>query len=77
MSHASLREDWKLTNDEVDFVVEHVEAMSLDGMYGATVSGQGSTVLVVGQPFVVPDCLKRVRNAFEERFGRVPVTTLL
>lgn len=77
MSHASLRDDWKQTNEEVDLVVEHVEAMSLDGMYGATVSGHGGCVLVVGQPFVVPRSLERITAAYEERFGEPPRTMLL
>ncbi len=77
MSHASLRGDWKRTNDALDFVVEQVEAMSLDGMYGACVTGRGSCVLVLGQPFVVPDGLDRIAAAFEARFGYAPQTVLL
>ncbi len=77
MSHASLRHDWGRTSDEVDFVVEQVEAMTLEGMYGASVSGRGGCVLVVGQPYVVPLCLDRVKTAFEDRFGRTPATMLL
>ena len=77
MSHASLRDDWRRTSDEVNFVVEQVEAMTLDGMYGASVSGRGGCVLVVGQPFTVPLCLDRVKTAFEDRFARTPATMLL
>ena len=77
MSHASLRDDWQRSNDEIDFVVEQVEAMSLDGMYGACVTGRGGCVLVLGQPFVVPRCLDRIKTAFHARFGRMPETMLL
>ena len=77
MSHASVRDDWGRTSEAVDFVTEQVEAMTLDGMYGASVSGRGGCVLVVGQPYVVPLCLDRVRTAFEERFGHRPTTMLL
>ena len=77
MSHASLRDDWSRTNDEVDYVVEQVEAMSLDGMYGASVSGRGGCVLVVGQPFVVPRCLQRIETGFEARFGHTPDVMML
>ncbi len=77
MSHASLRTDGKRTSDELDFVVAQVEAMSLDGMYGACVTGRGSCVLVLGQPFVVPACLDRIAGAFTERFGYTPETLLL
>ena len=72
MSHASLRDDWGQTNEEVDFVVEQVEAMSLEGMYGACVTGRGGCVLVLGKPFVVPACLDRIEATFEHRFGRKP-----
>jgi galactokinase len=77
MSHASLRDDWKRTDNEVDFVVEQVEAMTLDGMYGARVAGPGGCVLVVGQPYVVAPCLDRIKADFMERFGRAPATLLL
>ena len=77
MSHASLRDDWKRTSETVDFVVEQVEAMSLDGMYGASVTGRGGCVLVVGQPFLVPRCLRRIQEGFEARFGHSPVAMVL
>lgn len=72
MSHASLRDDWGQTNEAVDLVVEQVEAMSLEGMYGACVTGRGGCVLVLGKPFVVPACLDRIEATFERRFGRKP-----
>ncbi len=77
MSHASLRDDWGRTNAEVDFVVEQVEAMSIDGMYGASVTGRGGCVLVVGQPFVVPRCLEHIETSFEARFGHPPEVMML
>lgn len=77
MSHASLRDDWKRTDDAVDFVVAQVEAMTLDGMYGARVTGQGGCVLVVGQPYVIPLCLEQIKTRFSERFERTPATLLL
>lgn len=77
MSHASQRSDGEGTPAEVDLVVEEVEAMSIEGMYGARRTGRGGCVLVAGQPFVVPAFLDRVKTAFEERFGRAPETMLL
>ena len=77
MSHASLRDDWGRTSEAVDFVVEQVEAMSLDGMYGASVTGRGGCVLVVGQPFLVPRCLSRIQTGFEARFGYAPAVMVL
>ena len=77
MSHASVRDDWGRSSDPVNFVVEEAEAMTLDGMYGASVSGRGGCVLVVGQPYVVPLWLDHVKTAFEDRFGYRPATMLL
>lgn len=77
MSHASLRDDWSQTNEEVDLVVGQVEAMSLDGMDGACVTGRGGCVLVLGKPFVVPACLDRIEAAFQHRFGSVPEMMVL
>ena len=77
MSHASVRDDWGRTSDEVDYVVEQVEAMSLDGMYGASVTGRGGCVLIVGKPFVVSGCLERIQAGFEARFGHTPEVRML
>ena len=77
ISHASLRTDWRRPDAELDLVVEQAEAMSLDGMHGATATGRGGCVLLVGQPFVVPLCFDRIQHAFAERFGRTPEMTLL
>lgn len=77
MSHATERADGEGTTPESDCVVEIVEEMSIEGMYGARVSGRGGGVLIAGQPFVVPACLDRIKAHFEARFGRVPGTVLL
>lgn len=77
MVHASRRSDEGATSPEADFVVEQVEAMSTEGMYGACLTGRGACVLVAGQPFVVPQCLDRIRTAFQERFGAAPTVMLL
>ncbi len=77
ISHASLRNDARSSSAEVDFVVEQVETMTLEGMYGACRAGRGGCILLVGQPFIVPQCLDRIKAAFQERFGHAPETTLL
>ena len=77
MSHASVRDDWGHATEEANLVVEQVEAMSLDGMYGASVSGRGSCVLIVGKPASLPRCLDRIKTSFEERFGRTPDVMVL
>lgn len=77
MSHSSHQKDWGSTNRLVDGVVNETEAMSIEGMYGACVTGRGGCVLVVGQPFIVPRCLDRIQNSLKEQFDVVPHTMLL
>ena len=77
MSHASHRNDWESTSPEMDVAVEQVERMSIDGMYGAAMTGRSGCVLVTGQPYIVPRCLDRIAAALEERFGLSPDVTLL
>ena len=68
MSHSSLQKDWEATNEMVDLVVHETEAMTLEGMYGATMIGRGGCVLVTGRPFTIPRCLDRAQEALKEQF---------
>jgi galactokinase len=68
MSHSSLQKDWGATNELVDAVVHEAEAMSLEGIYGACMTGRGGCVLVAGQPFSIPRCLDRAQGALKEQF---------
>lgn len=77
MSHASLSEDWGGTNAEMDLVVQAVRDMSIDGMYGACMTDAGGTVLAVGQPFIVPQCLDRIKEAVQVEFDVVAEAELL
>ncbi len=77
MSHSSHQKDWGSTNEIVDAVVNETEMMSIDGMYGANVTGRGGCVLTVGQPFIVPRCLDRIQIALEERLQTRPDVMLL
>lgn len=77
MSHASHQKDWDSTNAMVDLAVREAEAMSLEGMYGACMTGRGGCVLIVGQPFIVPRCLDRVQQALREQFELEPDVMLL
>lgn len=76
MSHAVQRDDWKMTSPEADFVVSQVEEMSLEGLYGARMSGRNGTVLVAGQPYVIPNFIDQMQSELQDRFG-VPAETLL
>ena len=77
MSHSSHQRDWGSTNELVDTVVHETETMSIEGMYGAGVTGRGGCVLVVGQPFIVPRCLDQIQTTLQERFDIRPFVTLL
>lgn len=68
MSHAAKRNDLGLSCPEADFAVEQVEGMSMEGLYGATLTGWGGTVVVAGQPFMVPKALDRIQDGLRARF---------
>ncbi len=68
MSDALTRRDWGGTTDVSNSVVDEVDAMSLDGMYGAFSIHRGSTVVMAGRPFVVPRCLDRVQTGLKRKF---------
>lgn len=74
MSHASRRDEWKGTSAEADFLIEQVEAMTLEGVYGACMTGRDGYVVVMGQPHALPKGLDRLTEAFAERFGRALTT---
>lgn len=77
MSHASLRSDWKGSTTHADLIVEQAESMSIEGVYGAAMTSRGGTVLVCGQPFIVPQFIERVAEPFRKRFGALPTSMLL
>ena len=77
MAHAARRSDVQATAPEIDFVIEQVEAMTAEGMYGASATGHGACVLVAGQSFVVPACLDQVRTSYAKRFDTAPHVMLL
>ena len=68
MSHAVQRDDWKMTSPEADRVVDQVEAMSLEGLYGARTTGRSGTVLLAGQPFVIPNFLDQMQSELKKGF---------
>jgi galactokinase len=77
MSHASRRDDWQATHERPDFLVDQVEGMTMESMYGASMTGRNGYVVVVGQPFAVPPALDRIVEAFQQRFDATPNTMLL
>jgi galactokinase len=77
MSHASRRTEWESTTPEADFIVDHVEERTVEGLYGACMVGRSGYVMLVGQPHAVTLSLDPLQTAFEERFNRsLPVLRL-
>ncbi len=70
--HASLRDDYRSTVPEADFVVERAVAR---GAYGARLSGAGwgGAVVVLAPADREARILAEVSRDFGDRFGRVPV----
>ena len=72
-SHRSLREDYEVSVDELDFLVE--EAMKVKGVYGSRMTGGGfggCTVSLV-QPRAVDGFVEHIRRAYQQsRFGKTP-----
>lgn len=77
ISHASKRNDLEAACPEADLAVEQVEQMLIDGLYGATLTGASGSVVVVGQPYMVPNSLDRIQESIAARFGTTPEVVLL
>lgn len=76
-SKAAQQNEWEATFEEECVAVDEVEKMSTEGMYGATRTGSGGCVLMVGQPFTVPQALDRAKTAVAKQFNKVPEIVLL
>ncbi len=77
MSHAALRREAQASCTEADLIVEVAEAMSLEGIFGASMNGYGNGVLVAGRPFQLHVYLERLQQTFEAHFGRTPEALLI
>lgn len=77
MSHASRRDDWAITSPIQDFVVEEAERFSIEGVYGATQIGEGSFVLIAGQPIRLPAFLDHLRSNWPAHALGRPETLIL
>ena len=70
------RREWEGTRSEEEEAVGIIETMALEGMYGASLTGHGRSVLVLGQPASLPLALDRIAAAVAERAAH-PVETML
>ena len=77
MGHASLRDDWQMSHEKADVVVEEVERMSIEGLYGARLVEPGGAVLLTGQPFRVPAGLDHIKTACQHRLETAPKVLFL
>ena len=71
-SHNSLRDDYQVSTDELDFLV--AEAMKVKGVYGSRMTGGGfggCTVSLV-QPRFVESFTRTIEQAFEQKFKIKP-----
>ncbi len=72
-SHRSMKDDYEITCEEIDFLVER--AMQVRGVYGARMTGGGfggCTVNLVA-PEAVDSFRSALTSAYEERFQITPV----
>jgi galactokinase len=71
-SHNSLRDDYQVSVDELDFLVE--QAMTIRGVYGARMTGGGfgGCIVALAQPRAVEPLREHLMRTYPPRFGRDP-----
>ncbi len=62
ISQASKATDWDTTSSLHELVTNMAESASLEGIFGVVQSGEGSCMLVAGQPFSLPAFLDSIRE---------------
>ncbi len=77
ISHSSVSNELRGTNEVIDFVVSEAENMSSDGIYGACMTGRGGYVLVVGLPLAMHRFMDALKRQLKTRFDREPNTLIL
>ena len=71
-SHASLRDDFAVSTQELDFLVD--ESMTVRGVYGARMTGAGfgGCAVVVAQPRAVEPLKQHILNLYPAKVGVTP-----
>lgn len=71
-SHESLRDDYEVSCEELNFMAD--EAMTVAGVYGARMTGGGfgGSAVALCQPEAVEGLCAHVREAYQRRFGIAP-----
>ncbi len=71
------RSEWEGTHRAENATVAVVEEMALEGIYGATLTGHGRSMLVLGQPATLPTALDRMANTLAGLMPHPAQTMLL
>ncbi|MFN4242673.1 MAG: galactokinase [Tepidisphaerales bacterium] len=71
-SHASLRDDYEVSCEELDFMAE--QAMTVQGVYGARMTGGGfgGSAVALCRPDAVESLCRHIAEAYPGRFGLTP-----
>jgi galactokinase len=71
-SHASLRDDYEVSCEELDFMSD--EAMKVSGVYGARMTGGGfgGSAIALCQPEAAEPLMAHIRRVYPQRFGITP-----
>jgi galactokinase len=71
-SHASLRDDYEVSVEELDFLVE--QSMKVHGVYGARMTGGGfgGCIVALVQPPAVEPLSGHLREAYSRKYGKEP-----
>jgi galactokinase len=76
LCHGSLRDDYQVSSSELDLLAE--TAWRVPGCYGARLTGAGfgGCVVALAKLGAVDELTRRVGEAYQEQFGRLPAATV-
>jgi len=66
MSHASLRDQIQASTPVADAVVDAVESLTLDGVYGACMTTRDGLILATGRPHALDNLLNSIPQAVQQ-----------
>ncbi len=71
-SHASLRDDYEVSVEELDYLVE--QSMKVTGVYGARMTGGGfgGCIVALARPADVEPLRRHLRKAYPPKYGKEP-----
>lgn len=71
-SHASLRDDYQVSCDELDFLAE--TAGTIDGVFGCRMTGAGfgGCAVALAEPHLAESAAQEFQRRFKEKFGVLP-----